>query len=114
MGQARRAVVAGTFYPAKADELAATVDAALAAASLGQSVAGLAGVIVPHAGYVYSAPVAATAYARLVGLRGRIHRVAILGPSHFVPLEGLAVPTVASFLTPLGAAPVAGDACARL
>ena len=58
--------------------------------------------IVPHAGYVYSGPVAATAYAALRPLRGKIERVVLLGPSHHVPLRGLAVPDAEAFATPLG------------
>jgi AmmeMemoRadiSam system protein B len=60
--------------------------------------------VVPHAGYVYSGPVAASAYALL---RGRtLERVAILGPAHFVPLRGAAVPSSEAWRTPLGDLPV--------
>jgi AmmeMemoRadiSam system protein B/AmmeMemoRadiSam system protein A len=66
--------------------------------------------VVPHAGYVYSGPVAATAYARLRPLRGRIARVVLLGPCHRVPVRGLALPGAAAFLTPLGAVEVDAEA----
>jgi AmmeMemoRadiSam system protein B/AmmeMemoRadiSam system protein A len=69
--------------------------------------------IVPHAGYVYSGPVAATAYARLRAPGPPVERVVLLGPSHFVALEGLAVPDAAAFLTPLGAVPIDEAAVAR-
>jgi AmmeMemoRadiSam system protein B len=59
-------------------------------------------IIAPHAGYVYSGPVAASAYARLQPAHDRIRRVVLLGPSHRVPLFGLATSSVDQFDTPLG------------
>jgi AmmeMemoRadiSam system protein B len=60
----------------------------------------LVALVVPHAGYIYSGPIAASAY-RL--LRGSAHsRIALLGPAHFVPLRGFAVPRVDAWVTPLG------------
>jgi AmmeMemoRadiSam system protein B len=56
--------------------------------------------IVPHAGYVYSGSVAAHAYALLRG--AAFERVVLLGPSHRVALQGVALPTVSRFRTPLG------------
>ena len=58
--------------------------------------------IVPHAGYEYSGPVAGTAYARLRPFSGSVRRVVLLGPAHFVALQGLAVSGAAGFATPLG------------
>lgn len=58
--------------------------------------------IVPHAGYVYSGPVAAYAYKRLAPFRGQISRVVLLGPSHRVPLRGIAACSADRFETPLG------------
>jgi AmmeMemoRadiSam system protein B len=59
--------------------------------------------VVPHAGYRYSGPVAASAYGVLRGMdNGQIQRVVLLGPSHFVPLQGMAVPATQAFATPLG------------
>lgn len=63
-------------------------------------------VIVPHAGYIYSGAVAASAYACLVPHAATIQRVVLLGPCHRVPVCGLAVPHVAAFATPLGAIPL--------
>jgi AmmeMemoRadiSam system protein B len=60
-------------------------------------------VIAPHAGYVYSGPIAAHAYARLAPARGTIERVVLLGPTHRVAVRGIAVPDVRAFATPLGA-----------
>jgi hypothetical protein len=63
-------------------------------------------VIAPHAGYVYSGPVAGTVYARVAPLRGAIRRVALFGPSHHVGFRGLALPGADAFTTPLGPIPV--------
>ena len=71
-------------------------------------------IIVPHAGYVYSGPVAASAYARLKKARSRIQRVVLLGPVHRVPVRGLAASSADSFLTPLGSVPLDRDLIARL
>jgi AmmeMemoRadiSam system protein B/AmmeMemoRadiSam system protein A len=62
--------------------------------------------LAPHAGYAYSGPVAAQAYARLAPGRGQIRRVVLLGPTHRVAVRGIAVPTVSAFETPLGRVPL--------
>ncbi len=64
----------------------------------------------PLAGYIYSGPVAATAYAALGARRGEVRRVVLLGPSHNTGVEGLAVPTVDRLDTPLGALPIDDEA----
>jgi AmmeMemoRadiSam system protein B len=58
--------------------------------------------VVPHAGYVYSGPVAAEAYVRLARQRHRYRRVLLLGPAHCVPLRGMALSSADAFRTPLG------------
>ena len=63
-------------------------------------------IIVPHAGYMYSGPVAASAYALLAPLRQTIRRVVMLGPTHRVAIRGLALPAAQAFATPLGEVPV--------
>jgi len=101
MQQERRApAVAGTFYPADPQVLERTVRDHLAGAwrSGGRPKA----IIAPHAGYVYSGPVAATAYATLEACDPPVERVVLLGPSHRRFVEGLAAPSVAFFTTPLG------------
>lgn len=101
----RPPAVAGAFYPADPDELTADVDRLLAGGARPAEAAGdpLA-LVVPHAGYEYSGPVAATAYALL---RHRaIERVALLGPAHFVPLAGAAVTAADGWRTPLGVVPI--------
>jgi AmmeMemoRadiSam system protein B/AmmeMemoRadiSam system protein A len=69
--------------------------------------------IVPHAGYAYSGPVAASAYAQLRAAGPRVERVVLIGPSHTTAHAGLALPEAAAFLTPLGAVPVDTAASAR-
>ena len=63
-------------------------------------------IIVPHAGYMYSGRVAANAFVLLVPSRGIVQRVVLLGPSHHVPFDGLAVPSNTAFETPLGRVPI--------
>ena len=67
-------------------------------------------VVAPHAGFRFSGPVAATAYAQLAPWRGEVARVVVLGPAHFTPLRGMAIPSVGAFATPLGPVPVDADA----
>jgi hypothetical protein len=62
--------------------------------------------IVPHAGYMYSGPVAATAFVELEGARELVSSVVLIGPSHHLPFDGLAVPSNTAFETPLGAVPI--------
>ena len=102
--QIRPPAVAGMFYPGDAQELAGQVSAMLAAARP-PAIAPKA-LIVPHAGYVYSGPIAASGYALLAPLRDSIERVVLFGPTHRVPLRGLAVSTVDAFATPLGDVPL--------
>ena len=108
----RRPAVAGSFYPSDPEELRAEIgrafDAARRTAPASRPPKAL---VVPHAGYRYSGPVAASAYRTLESpARGAIRRVVVLGPSHFVPLEGLAVSEADAFETPLGLVPVDDEA----
>jgi len=109
MTLARSPAVAGAFYPADPATLSRDIQAYLDAvengAPLSHSLPPKA-VIVPHAGYVYSGPVAAYAFAKLLPLKGRIERVVLLGPCHRVPVMGLALSSADSFTTPLGDVPV--------
>ena len=103
----RPAAVAGMFYPGEARELAETVAAHLDSADETPQRPGFPkALIVPHAGYVYSGPVAASAYDLLRPARGVVKRVVILGPCHRVPVRGLALPRARAFATPLGRIPV--------
>lgn len=118
MGRIRPTAVAGAFYPAERRALAAQVSALLAdaaprAAEAGDIVAPKA-IIAPHAGYVYSGPIAASIYARLAPLRGRVRRVILIGPAHRVWIRGLALPGVAAFASPLGDIEVDTEALALI
>jgi AmmeMemoRadiSam system protein B len=96
----RPSAVAGRFYPANAGVLAETVDRLVADVEVPAAEPAAAAYVVPHAGYQYSGPVAASVYARL---RGRaVRRVVLLGPSHYVPFGGIAAPATSAFATPLG------------
>jgi len=105
----RKAAVAGSWYPGTAPALAAAVDAHLAKTD--RDLPGdLVALIAPHAGLIYSGPVAAHAY-RL--LKGRVFDVAVLvGPSHFVGFDGVSIVASGGFETPLGVAAI-DAACAR-
>ena len=108
-GTIRPAAVAGLFYPGEPAALRALLAEQLAE-NPAQGPAPKA-LIVPHAGYVYSGPVAARAYNLLPpGVR----RVVLLGPAHRVPLRGLALPTVSAFRTPLGDVPLDLEAMGSL
>ena len=115
MNTVRPPAVAGMFYPADAPALARDIGALLASvesAARGKPVP--KAIIAPHAGYIYSGPVAATAYARLAPSRRKITRVVLLGPVHRVPVRGLALPGVALLATPLGNVAIDADAVATL
>jgi AmmeMemoRadiSam system protein B len=98
----RPPAVAGLFYPEGRDVLARTVDGYLADEPASANLTPPKALIAPHAGYIYSGPIAAHAYRLLAPLRGRIERVVLLGPAHRAYVNGLALPEAARFATPLG------------
>jgi MEMO1 family protein len=119
----RSPAVAGRFYPGRERDLRVELEELLGGAAAQAPGAGLASarsrpgfppegvqpsaprpkaLIAPHAGYVYSGPVAASGYALLASLRGSVQRVILLGPAHRWPFRGLAVSSAAGFDTPLG------------
>jgi hypothetical protein len=106
----RAPAVAGTFYPDDPAVLARQVDALLEATP-DPSTAPPKALVLPHAGYVYSGPVAATGYAMLRDRDEPATRVVLLGPAHYVPVRGLAASSADAWHTPLGDVPV--DATAR-
>jgi hypothetical protein len=111
MSRVRKPAVAGMFYPAEGAELQHMVSDMLAAvAPPDKSESAPKALIVPHAGYIYSGPIAATAYARLSRVRSVIRRVVLLGPAHRVPLHGLALPAADTFATPMGKVSLDHDA----
>ena len=109
----REPAVAGQFYPADPDELRALVGELLGEIAPQGDVAPKA-LVVPHAGYVYSGAVAASAYACLARFRDTYTRVVLLGPCHRVPVAGMALSAARAFRTPLGDVPVDRDALALL
>lgn len=111
----RPAAVAGMFYPGNALQLDAEVAELLDGIEIFEPRLGYPkALIVPHAGYVYSGPVAARAYDELAAARGLVTRVVLLGPSHYVAGRGLALPAAEAFETPLGRIPVDAEAVRSL
>ena len=107
----RPPAVAGMFYPASPPALARHIDGLLAAAKGPLAGPLPAALVVPHAGTIYSGPVAATAYERLRPHAESIARVVAFGPVHHVPVRGAVVPAADSWATPLGEVPI--DAALR-
>ncbi len=109
----RPPAVAGRFYPAEADRLAADVQRYLNAATAPEDCLDpplVKAIIAPHAGYVYSGPIAASAYVQLACSDVPIRRFVLLGPAHFAPVRGLAISGAPAFDTPLGRVPVDDEA----
>ena len=106
MQSVRPAAVAGLFYPGTASILVNDLHTMLNNATQAGEITAAKAIIVPHAGYVYSGPVAASAYALLQSVRSTIRRVILLGPAHRVAFRGLALPGVEAFATPLGNIPL--------
>lgn len=113
MPTTRTPAVAGMFYPAHAAELHTQVQSFLNQVHAPDEPPPKA-IIVPHAGYIYSGPIAAVAYARLQAVRDRMTRVVLLGPSHRVGFRGIAVSSMAAFATPLGRVPVDQEAVEQI
>ena len=116
MKQIRQPAVAGSFYPGDTQALSNDVNAMLARPPLDAKMPTIIpkAIIVPHAGYVYSGLTAALAYRLLAQASRTIRRVVLLGPVHRVPVRGLALPGVDSFLTPLGQVAIDQDAVAMV
>lgn len=119
MTTVRPAAVAGFFYPDDPDQLMTMVDSMLALAQAPADAPANddelpVALIVPHAGYVYSGPVAASAYVHLRRWRDDVRRVMVIGPPHRVPVHGLALSGADEWVTPLGRIPVDRPACEQL
>lgn len=112
MASVRHPAVAGMFYPDDPTELDQTVRNFLIAARSEGPVP--KAIIAPHAGYIYSGPIAASAYRQLLPAKEVIKRVVLLGPAHRVPFRGLAVPTADYFQTPLGAVAIDREAIEQI
>lgn len=110
MATIRPAAVAGIFYPSDPAELCHDIQAMLACARNGEPELVPKALIVPHAGYIYSGPIAAKAYALVSACADKIRRIVLLGPTHRVAVRGLALPGAEAFETPLGRVEVDLDA----
>jgi len=108
----RQPAVAGTFYPANQDKLKIMLTHYLSDVSQGKKVP--KAIIAPHAGYIYSAPIAASVYAHLIPASELISRVVLFGPSHQVGFRGLALSSADEFATPLGNIAIDTDAVKQL
>jgi AmmeMemoRadiSam system protein B len=109
----RPPAVAGQFYPGDRQMLRTSVSRLLAEAPASAMLAPKA-LIAPHAGYIYSGHVAAAAFAALRDNTQAITRVVVIGPAHYVPARGIAVPTADAFETPLGRVPVDREALSAI
>lgn len=96
----RKAAVAGTFYPNDASELQACLDTLMRQTEV--NIKHPKAIIAPHAGYIYSGPVAASVYGCFAGQQLPINRVVLLGPAHSVSFHGIAASSADYFTTPLG------------
>lgn len=110
----RPPAVAGAFYERMPVALEAQIDGLLRAGAPAALTGRLMAAVVPHAGYAYSGPCAASCYRLLA--TGQIDRVFILAPSHHVAFAGVAVPgaTLTAYRTPLGDVPVDQSVCGAL
>ncbi len=102
--QTRPPAVAGLFYPRNVATLHQLISDLLSQAHV--SAPTPKAMIVPHAGYIYSGPIAASAYACLLPVRDHIRRVVLMGPAHRVAFNGMAASEDAYFATPLGSVPI--------
>lgn len=112
MSTIRQAAVAGTFYPDDPQKLRQMLEDLLVDADTENKVP--KAIIVPHAGYIYSGAIAASAYIRLRAQEQTINCVVVIGPSHRVSFSGLAVSSAKTFATPLGDIAIDGDAIDQL
>ncbi|MGE3275293.1 MAG: AmmeMemoRadiSam system protein B [Vicinamibacterales bacterium] len=109
----RAAGLAGTWYPAEPEQLAGVVDRCLAGDGAAEADGTTPiGLVSPHAGVMYSGPVAGAAYRRLRGQQVEV--VFLVGPSHHVAFDGVAVWPRGTFESPLGDCPVHEDLAVML
>jgi hypothetical protein len=114
MSATRPAAVAGSFYPGDPSALAAEVAAYLAETAKARVARAPKAIIAPHAGYMYSGPIAASIYGRLAPLAGVVRRVVLAGPAHRVYVAGAAIPDAKAFASPLGTVELDLEALTRL
>ncbi len=97
--QIRKPVFAGTWYPSEETELNALIEEYLNNSEQLEINGKIKAIIVPHAGYVYSGQIAATAFKQL---KENYKNVFLIGPSHRYPLEGISISNFKYYSTPLG------------
>ena len=97
--------VADQFYPKDPAELTVLLQQMLSQAD-DTPPAHIKALIAPHAGYIYSGTIAASAYQSLQSQADKIKRVVLLGPSHRVAFHGVAITSASSYQMPLGDIPV--------
>ena len=115
MPTVRQPAVAGQFYPGDSQQLTKMVDELLdAAAPASTEPRAPRALIAPHAGYIYSGPIAASAYCQLRARCQSIRRVLLLGPSHRIPFAGLALSSAERYGTPVGDVSIDAGACREL
>lgn len=102
----RPPAVAGVFYPAQAQALRQGIQAAIDLSKTSHLKSAPKALLIPHAGYIYSGPIAASAYATLRPWASQYRRVVLIGPAHHLHFRGIAIPEVSSFTTPLGDVPL--------
>ena len=109
----RQPAVAGQFYASDPDELRQNIQHYIKEAHSNTNIRPKA-LIAPHAGYIYSGPVAATAYVTILPINTKISRVILLGPAHRVYIQGLALSSATHFATPLGEIKINQEAISRI
>lgn len=114
MSEVRPAAVAGLFYPGSAAELRPMVEEYLRDGLQREPGYSPKAVVAPHAGFVYSGPVAGSAFCCFAGESETIRRVVLIGPAHRLPVRGLALPGQSAFETPLGSVPVDQELVAKI
>jgi hypothetical protein len=107
MTNIRYPAVAGQFYPGEAEQLKRSVEKYLAAAvrvadNVRANEQPPKAIIAPHAGYIYSGPIAGTAFSYLAQANGDVKRAVLMGPAHWAATRGLATSAADAFATPLG------------
>lgn len=113
MSKIRYPAVAGQFYPGDAKRLKRAVEEYLADNAVEVDRRPKA-IVAPHAGYIYSGPIAGTAFSYLSAANGDINKVVLIGPAHRAATRGVAVSEAQAFATPLGVVPVDRQSCSEI
>ena len=109
----RQPAVAGQFYPSDPNELKSTLKTLFIKAKPSKNLHNLIALIVPHAGYIYSGEVAASAFNQ-IDLKKEYDNIFIIGSSHYLAFDGASIYTQGDFITPLGIVKVNTDFAKKL